>query len=179
MRYAATRHNLGFRGVEQLALFLGTELKSSKFNGLYGRVWHREEEYLLLKPLTYMNRSGEAVQAFAAYFRIPLDNMLVIYDEISLDLGRVRIRPAGRGAGHRGAESVISSLGSSEFARLRLGIGPQPPGQDSASYVLESFKPTEREIVEEVIAVIPDIVMCWSHEGMTKAMSRYNPWTAP
>ena len=174
IKYAATKHNLGFRAVDLLAERMGIRLTQSRNQSLYAIGRWQDEQYLLVKPLTYMNLSGRAVRSWIGFYRLPLDRMLVIYDDVALDLGRVRLREEGSSGGHRGTESLIKSLGSQAFPRLRLGIGPQPPGIDSADFVLQNFQPQEKDTVERVLAVVPEIVMCWSHEGLTQAMNRYN-----
>ena len=117
--YENTRHNLGFLIVDQLANKLNVELSKKKFNGLY----YQNKEYILLKPQTYMNNSGECILAFLNYFRIPLDNLLVIYDEIALPLGKFRYRGQGSDGGHNGMKNIIKFVGSKDFKRLRIGIG--------------------------------------------------------
>jgi len=117
--YENTRHNLGFVIVDQLANELNVELNKKKFNGLY----YQASEYILLKPQTYMNNSGECIMAFLNYFRIPLDNLLVIYDDIALPLGKFRYRGQGSDGGHNGMKNIIKLIGSKNFKRLRVGIG--------------------------------------------------------
>jgi len=157
---------------------MGAEIRRSQYSSLYTVETYRGERFLLVKPLTYMNRSGGTIRSWLNFHKIPMENLLVIYDEIDMDLGRIRLRESGSAGGHNGIKSIISSLGDESFSRLRLGIGPQPEQMDSADYVLQTFHSRERDIVDRVLAVVPDIVMCWSHEGMTQAMNRYNSWSA-
>ncbi|CAJ0842071.1 10735_t:CDS:1 [Entrophospora sp. SA101] len=117
--YENTRHNLGFEVIDQLAQELNVELNKKKFNGFYCQT----SAYILLKPQTYMNNSGECIAAFLNYFRIPLDNLLVIYDDIALPLGKFRYRCQGSAGGHNGMKNIIKLLGSENFKRLRVGIG--------------------------------------------------------
>ena len=117
--YENTRHNLGFLVIDNLAQKLKVELNRKKFNGLY----YQTSEYILLKPQTYMNNSGECIAAFLNYFRIPLDNLLVIYDDIALPLGKFRYRQQGSDGGHNGVKNIIIMVGSKLFKRLRIGIG--------------------------------------------------------
>jgi PTH1 family peptidyl-tRNA hydrolase len=117
--YVETRHNLGFLIIDQLANKLEVELNKQKFNGLY----YQTKEYILFKPQTYMNNSGECVSAFMNYFQIPFDNLLVIYDDISLPLGNFRYRQQGSDGGHNGIKNIIEKLGKKNFQRLRVGIG--------------------------------------------------------
>ena len=120
--YENTRHNLGFIIIGQLANKLNVELNKKKFNGLYCQT----SEYILLKPQTYMNNSGECIVAFLNFFRIPLDNLLVIYDDIAFPLGKYRYRCQGSAGGHNGVKNIIELLGSKDFKRLRVGIGYDP-----------------------------------------------------
>ena len=117
--YQNTRHNLGFAVIDQLANQLKVELNKKKFNGLYCKTG----EYILLKPQTYMNNSGECVAAFLNYFQIPLDNLLIIYDDIALPLGNFRYRFQGSAGGHNGIKNLIEKLGTTKFKRLKVGIG--------------------------------------------------------
>jgi len=172
--YQNTRHNLGFLALDELAAKLACPLRQKRFNSLYGLVSCQGERFLLVKPQTYMNRSGSAVRAWLNYYQLSPGDVLAVYDEIALDLGRLRLRQGGSAAGHRGVQSLIGELAGDGFGRLRLGIGPQPAGMDSADYVLQAFRPEERPLVGRVVAVVPEIVMCWSHEGLTQAMNRYN-----
>jgi PTH1 family peptidyl-tRNA hydrolase len=117
--YVETRHNLGFLIIDQLASKLEVELNKQKFNGLY----YQTKEYILLKPQTYMNNSGECISAFINYFQISLDDLLVIYDDIALPLGKFRYRKQGSDGGHNGVKNIIEKLGKKNFQRLRVGIG--------------------------------------------------------
>ena len=177
-KYAGTRHNFGFAAVDQVARSLHTELKQHKYNSLYSLTSIKGEQVMLVKPLTFMNRSGEAVRHWCDFYRLDPDQVLVIYDDMDVDLGRIRIRPSGSAGSHNGMKSLIQHLGSQEFGRVRLGIGPQPVAMDAADFVLQKFKPMEWERVKQVTELLPDIVVCWSHEGLTEAMNRFNGWNA-
>ncbi|MCL2547806.1 MAG: aminoacyl-tRNA hydrolase [Symbiobacteriaceae bacterium] len=176
-KYAMTRHNFGFRALDRLAEQWSTGIRQTRFNSLYASLNYEGEQYLLVKPLSFMNNSGIVVQSWIRYNRVALSDLLVIYDDLDIDLGRIRLRDGGSAGGHRGMISIISSLDSDKFPRFRLGIGPRPEEIDAAEYVIRMFHPQESKIVDQVIKAVPDIVVCWSHEGLTQAMSRYNAWS--
>lgn len=177
-KYAGTRHNFGFRALDHVAAVMGVKIRQSKYNSLYTQTRYQGNPFLLVKPLTFMNLSGSAVRSWVEFYHLNLSDILVIYDDIALDLGRIRLRDSGSAGGHNGIKSLIQHLGSDAFPRLKLGIGPQPEGMDSADYVLHTFRPSEWDTADLVIRHTPDIVVCWSHEGLTQAMNRFNSWTA-
>jgi PTH1 family peptidyl-tRNA hydrolase len=121
-----------------------------------------------------MNLSGGVLRSWVSFYRLNLNDLLVIYDDISLDLGRIRLREAGSSGGHKGMLSIIQQMSSELVPRLRLGVGPRPPHEDLADYVLHPFSRSEQETVKNVISLVPEIVMCWTHEGLTTGMNRYN-----
>jgi peptidyl-tRNA hydrolase, PTH1 family len=178
--YRDTRHNVGFRVVEELARRWEVPLDGSECNSLVGRrsTADGEEGVLLAKPQTYMNRSGWAARCFAERHGLDPAGVLVIYDEVNLPLGKLRLRRGGSPAGHRGLESVIESLRTAEVPRLRLGVAPeegQPPGGEGlADFVLSPFPPDERETVEEMIRRAADACEAWLGEGIEAAMGRFN-----
>jgi len=174
IKYAPTRHNFGFKAVERVASAYKITMTGQKFSSIYGEGIVHGEKVLFLKPLTFMNDSGRAVGAWMKFYQVPLSNLLVFYDDIDLPVGRIRIRPQGSAGGHNGIKSMIAHLQSEEFARIRLGVGPQPVGMDSAEHVLKTFKPQEWEVVERVLAEMPDVAETWIREGTMAAMNRYN-----
>ncbi|MBE3584288.1 MAG: aminoacyl-tRNA hydrolase [Limnochordaceae bacterium] len=178
-RYAATRHNLGFWVVDRLA-------EAGQFAG-----WRREREslqnegclearrVLLLKPLTFMNASGEAIAPVMARYRLPLDRLLVVCDDMDLPVGRIRLKAAGSSGGHRGLASIIAHLGTG-FARLRVGIGRPDPRQMSViDYVLAQMNPAEQEAFGQVTDRAATVVRLWLREGLTAAMNWGNPKEPP
>ena len=179
IKYAATRHNFGFRAMDALASAWQVAFTKNRYQSLYAEVNVHNQRFVLVKPQTFMNLSGRSARPWRDFYHIDLQDILVIYDDISLDIGRVRVREGGSAGGHNGMKSLIEHFGSDAFPRLRLGVGPQPPRMDSADYVLQSFRPSEWDAAEDVISIVPDIVVCWSHEGLTQAMNRYNGWEAP
>lgn len=183
-RYADTRHNLGFRVVDALAARGGVAVDRLECNALVGRLppSGTEAEALLAKPLTYMNRSGHAARCLLERHGLEPERVLVVYDEVSLPLGRLRLRPSGGPGGHRGMESVIGSMRSDRVARLRLGIAPEggaPGGESLIDFVLEPFAAGEREAVEEMVERAADACEAWLDQGVEAAMNRFNTPPGP
>lgn len=184
--YRATRHNVGFRVVEELARRWQVPLDRLDCNALAGSTrageapggGHGDQTVLLAKPQTYMNRSGYAARCFAERYGIDPAVVLVVYDEINLPLGKLRLRRSGSPAGHRGLESVIENLRTAEVPRLRLGVAPEegrpPGGEDLVGFVLSPFAPGELEAVEEMVRRAADACETWVREGVEVAMGRYN-----
>lgn len=176
--YRDTRHNVGFRVVEELARRSGIPVETVECNSLVGRLsGDPDGEVLLVKPQTYMNRSGYAARCFAERLEIEPASILVVYDEINLPLGKLRLRRSGSPAGHRGLESVIENLRTSEVPRLRLGVaGPDgpPAGEELVGFVLAPFAEGEGEEVEEMIRRAADACETWLKEGVEAAMNRHN-----
>ncbi len=178
--YADTRHNLGFRVVDALAARLGAKVDRLECNALVGVGGGGETGtggVLLAKPLTYMNRSGHAARCLLERRGLAPAAALVVYDEASLPLGRLRLRPAGGPGGHRGMESVLAALRTEEVARLRLGIAPEggaPPGEELVEFVLEPFAGDEREAAAAMVERAADACRAWLEEGVEAAMNRFN-----
>jgi len=185
--YRDTRHNVGFRVVEELARRWEIPVDRLECNSLVGRLAAGEgsaspvgsadsADILLVKPQTYMNRSGYAARCFVESHGIEPSAVLVVYDEINLPLGKLRLRRAGSPAGHRGLESVIENLRTAEVPRLRLGVAREEKvaGEDLAGFVLAPFAPDEREAVEEMIRRAADACEAWVREGVDAAMGRFN-----
>jgi PTH1 family peptidyl-tRNA hydrolase len=178
--YRDTRHNVGFRVVEELARRWEVPIDRLECNALVGRFAAGEDvgEVLLVKPQTYMNRSGYAARCFAEEHGLDPSAVLVVYDEINLPLGKLRLRRSGSPAGHRGLESVIENLRTAEVPRLRLGVAPgegRPEGGDDlVEFVLSPFAPDEREAAEEMIRRAADACEAWVREGVEAAMGRFN-----
>ena len=144
--YAKTRHNVGFRCLDLLAEKLGVRVDKAKFQGLYGQTDYHGNRLYLLKPLTYMNLSGRSVLQLSAFFQVPPQRIIVLFDDISLEPGRLRVRPNGSAGGHNGINSIIAELGSQEFPRVKLGVGAKPhPDFDLAAWVLSTFSAQEEK----------------------------------
>jgi len=149
--YERTRHNVGWWVLDEVARELGFDFSREKFKALYGEYSTPKGKVIFLKPLTYMNRSGEAVGQFYRFFKLQPSELIVIYDDLDLPLGNVRLRLKGSSGGHRGVESVINSLGTKEFPRLRIGIGRPKRKEEVADFVLSPFKEDELPAVEKAV----------------------------
>lgn len=172
--YANTRHNVGFRVVNYLSKQTGIRLDQIRHKSRLGKGSFEQEEIILARPRTYMNLSGEAVSSLVGGFNLSLSRLLVIYDDIDLDLGQIRIRRRGSSGGHKGIASIIDAVGSDKFARLRIGIGPLKEGITLTDYVLGEFENEEEKKLEEAIKraslAALDIVL----RGIEFAMNEYN-----
>lgn len=173
-KFKDTRHNVGFRVVDKLAEFLNIDLQRTGHISLFGPGKIEGEKVFLAKPLTYMNKSGHAVNSFLRYYQIPLENLLVIYDDADLQVGRLRLRSRGGAGGHRGMESIISCLGKGDFPRLRLGIKGKGRARQLAEYVLREFDKDERALIDQVVDEAVDVVRLFIKEGISGAMNKYN-----
>lgn len=174
--YAQTRHNAGFMLVDRLAArWKATWSGQRRFQAQLARQEGGDRRLMLCKPETFMNASGETVGPLAAYFKIPLERILVAVDDADLPLGELRLRPGGSSGGHHGLESIEQHLGSRDYARLRIGIGRDPSGaRQIAGYVLSSFKKAELELVEKVLQTAAEQVECWLASGVGPAMNKFN-----
>jgi PTH1 family peptidyl-tRNA hydrolase len=172
-RYASTRHNIGFMALDRIAQRYGIPVGQKGFHSLHGSGRVGESKVMLVKPQTFMNRSGEAVGEVAAYFRIPPCDILVIYDDIDLPFGRLRVRGGGGSGGQRGMASIISTLGTDEFPRVRVGIG-RPESGDVSGYVLSAFNSDERKVLDTVVERVADAVETFCVSGVIEAMDRFN-----
>ncbi len=178
-RYQATRHNVGFAVVDELARRTGAAFEHGRANALTARAGLGAAATLLVKPLTMMNLSGEAVGDLARYFRIAAPDILAVADDVNLPLGRLRLRARGSAGGHNGFRSIIGHLASEEFPRLRIGVGRGDPRRELADHVLARFDADEAPDVEAGVARAADAVECFLALGIEAAMNRYNRWEAP
>jgi PTH1 family peptidyl-tRNA hydrolase len=179
--YQNNRHNIGFQCVDLLARRHNIELNKAQLQARTGEGWIQRpgvrHKVLLVKPLTYMNASGQAVGQLVRYYQVNLADLLVIHDDLDLESGKLRLRPNGSSGGQNGIKSIIQHLGSDEFARVRVGIG-RPPGQlDPAAYVLQNFSAAEEENFTPLRTRICEAVECWIFEGMSAAMNKFNKTT--
>lgn len=173
--YAHTRHNCGFRAIDILAQSLGCKIDRAKFQGLYGKVPYQDRMLYLLKPLTYMNLSGQSVLQLSAYFHIPPQRIIVLFDDISLVPGALRVRADGSAGGHNGIKSIISCLGSQEFPRVKIGVGAKPqPDSDLADWVLSGFSAQEEKLLEASLSDAGKAALCIITHGVSEAANRYN-----
>lgn len=168
--YNGTRHNIGFDVVDRLASEWGLSWQHEKS---WHVLWAKRGSVILVKPTSYMNRSGEPIQASAQFYKITPAEMLVVFDDMALPLGRLRLRPDGGTAGHNGLESVIVQFGTEEIPRLRIGIGAAPR-EGSVDYVLGRFFEEERPLVNKTIARAVDAVKCAIDNGLLSAMNLFN-----
>lgn len=174
-RYSNNRHNAGFMLADSLAAKLDAgPWKSWKSLGESTKASTPAGDIWLVKPLTFMNDSGRMVRAFADYHGVAPAQTLVCFDDISLELGRLRIRLSGSGGGHNGMKSVIENMATKDVPRLRMGIGPQPPGMPSEVYVLQNFSSGERETLQSMLGTALDAVLLAAEKGVETAMNRYN-----
>ena len=173
-KYTFTRHNAGFMVVDSLALNNAETFKeNSKLKSLITKIRLNGEDTLLVKPTTYMNLSGEAIRAVIDYYKIPVENTLVVYDDLSLDLGKIRFRASGSDGGHNGIKSIIQHLGTNKFARLKIGIGPQP-GIPSEAFVLQNFGNDESDKLKTVINKSTEAIEYYFANGIEKTQNSYN-----
>ena len=174
-QYAATRHNVGFRAVERLAADAGARIDRAKFQALTGRCTLAGCQVLLMQPQTFMNNSGLAVKQAADFYKLPPERVLVLFDDIDLAVGRIRIRRSGSAGGHNGIKSIIACLGSQDFPRIKIGVGAKPhPDYDLADWVLSRFSAQEKPLLEEAIANAAQAVPLFLSEGAERAASRFN-----
>ena len=173
--YAKTRHNAGFRAIDILADKLGCRVDKGKFQGLYNQVTYKDNKLFLLKPQTYMNLSGQSVKQLAAFFHIPTQNIIVMFDDISLEPGRLRIRADGSAGGHNGIKSIISCIGGQNFPRVKIGVGAKPhPDYDLANWVLSNFTASEEKDLVSALDRAADAALCIIDRGVPESANRYN-----
>lgn len=171
-KYAGTRHNVGFDVIDYLAAAPGCSPFREKFEAFVAETKEGDETVLLVKPLTFMNLSGRAVRAIADFYKVPVENLLVICDDINLPLGKLRIRVKGSHGGQNGLRNIQEQLGTDAYARLRVGIGA--PTFDAVDHVLSKFKPGERTAVEDAIANAARAAVTWARQGAEVAMNKFN-----
>jgi peptidyl-tRNA hydrolase, PTH1 family len=175
--YAGHRHNVGFGVVDRLAGAVGIPLGQSKFQGRFGQRDVGRTRVLLLEPETYMNASGEAVSAAVRFFKVAPEDLLVVHDELDLSFGRLQLKKGGGTGGHNGLESIVEQLGTSEFARLRFGIGkPQGPNakERMVGHVLHDFSAEEKALLPPLLERAVDMARSWIALGLAEAMNRHN-----
>ncbi len=173
MEYHNTRHNIGFLILDELAKRYGVAWRN-KLNSQYTEFIENGIRVLLIKPLTYMNLSGNAVAQWVGFYKVSLDNILVVLDDISLPFGAVRFRKKGSHGGHNGLKSIINSLGTSDFPRMRVGVGAPPPNVSVVDWVLGEFSLQEQKKLPELLSYCADAVEVWAIEGIDKAASKFN-----
>lgn len=173
-KYENTRHNLGFRTVELLAERKGVKLNKVKFKSAYNICEFAGARCLIMKPQTYMNLSGEAVQEAARFYKIPADRVLVIYDDVSLPVGKLRVRPSGSAGGHNGIKNIIAHLGTQDFPRIKIGAGAPEEKEGMIDWVIGVPSQKEREILLEAFKRAIEAAECVIAHGCQKAMNNFN-----
>lgn len=174
IKYAGTRHNIGFDTVTALADKYNIKIKDKKFNGLVGEGFIEGEKVMLVQPQTFMNLSGECVGLIAGFYKLEPEDIIVICDDINLDTGRLRIRAKGSAGGHNGLKNIIAHLGTETFPRIRIGVGEKTEGWDLADYVLARFSKDDEPIMREAIKNAVGAVETWISDDIGTVMNRYN-----
>jgi peptidyl-tRNA hydrolase, PTH1 family len=177
--YKDTRHNIGFMLIDRLVVRLDARGMRVQSKAIVITAQHNDMKLILAKPQTFMNLSGQSVQGLLRFYKLPLENLLVASDDIDLPFGTIRIRPGGGSAGQRGMASVIQSLGTQDFPRLRLGIDAPPGRMDAAAYVLQEFSNKELLAVSETLDRAADAVFTFVTEGLNAAMNKFNGAIGP
>ncbi len=173
--YEKTRHNCGFQAVDRLAQKLDCRMDRAKFQGLYGQTQYGGRKLFLLKPQTFMNLSGRSVLPLSAYFQIPPQRIIVLFDDISLEPGRLRVRKDGSAGGHNGIKSIIAELGSEAFPRVKIGVGAKPhPDYDLAAWVLSTFSASEEKALDPALDRAGEAALCIIDHGVPEAANRFN-----
>ena len=176
--YEMTKHNCGYRAADIVADKLGISFTKRKFNSLYCdckiRKGGDEVRVILMKPETYMNNSGDAIEAAAAFYKVPAENIIVIYDDCDVEPGRIRVRGFGSAGTHNGMESVVSCLGTEKFPRIRVGIGRRMPNEDMVKFVLSGFSPDKEKLVKEALGFAANASLAIIKKGIEKAMTEFN-----
>ena len=175
LNYERTRHNVGFRAIDLLCAKLGCRADRLRHKALTGFCELGGQKVLLVKPVTYMNLSGQAVRALADYYKIPPAHILVIFDDISLPVGKLRVRPNGSAGGHNGIKSLIAELGSQDFPRIKVGVGAKPhPDYDLADWVLSSFTKEEESLLTPTLKRAIEAAGSIIQDGVPQTMNRFN-----
>ena len=174
VEYAATRHNIGFDMITYLSDKYNIPVSSREGKALVGKGILAGEKVMLAQPQTYMNLSGESVRALMDYYKIDIEDLLVIYDDISLDVGQIRMRGKGSAGGHNGIKSIIQHTGTQEFARIKIGVGQKPEGGDLVKHVLGRFSREEDGMFRDVFALAEEGLLAWLQEDMKCAMNKVN-----
>lgn len=177
--YQGSRHNVGFLVLDRLAEKLGASFRQVKMNALMTALRWQDERLILIKPQTYMNLSGQAVSSFIRFYKLPLENLLVVYDDVDLPFESLRLKPDGGDAGQRGVRSIIQQLGTQSFPRLRVGINRPPGRMEVSDYVLQKFSSAEREILPFVLDQASEAALYFIEHGLDRAMTRFNQNSSP
>ena len=172
--YEKTRHNAGFRVADALAEKYGADFQSWQNAGVYAKASIGGKDVFIAKPMTYMNLSGQLVSGLARFYKIPPENILICFDDMSLKLGDIRLRPSGSAGGQKGMKHIIEQLGTDKIARLRVGIGPKPDYFDAADFVLGKFTSAETALLDSAVQKSVQALTVYLQEGLDKAMNQFN-----
>ena len=168
-----TRHNIGFQVVDRLAQLNHIPIRTKRFKSLYGTGWIDSQQVVLVKPRTFMNRSGEGVKGAADFFHLRIEDLIVVHDDLDLTFGKLRFKQRGGDGGHQGIRSIIERMGGNNFLRLKVGIGRPPKGVDPAEYVLETFDRIEQSQLDEILSWSAEALKVMFLEGLETAMNRF------
>jgi len=172
--YRDNRHNVGFMFIDQLIVRLNARGMKVQSKAIVTTATYEDRKLILAKPQTYMNLSGQSIQGLVHFYKLPVENMLVAYDELDLPFGTIRLRPGGGAGGQKGFASAIESLGTKDVVRLRIGIGRPPGRMDPAAYVLQNFSRDEMKVLPEIVDRAADAALTFVVDGLNKAMNKYN-----
>ena len=173
-QYRGTRHNVGFEVIDYLADKYNIDVTTKKFKGLIGTGAIEGQKVVLVKPQTFMNLSGECIQEVMNYYKTDISDLIVVYDDINLEPGQLRVRGKGSAGGHNGIKNIIAHLGTQEFPRIKVGVGDKPPRMDLADYVLSRFSKEDREKMEQAFKDAAEAVEVMIAEGPDAAMNQFN-----
>jgi PTH1 family peptidyl-tRNA hydrolase len=173
-QYKHNRHNVGFLTLDRLAARFSESFSRMESKSLVLKINHEGVRYILAKPQTYMNLSGGAVSSLVRFYKINLEKLLIVYDDVDLPQEVIRIRPGGGSGGHKGMQSIIKQLGTQDFPRMRIGVGRPPGRQGAADYVLKDFSPDEVEFLPNILDRAVGAIIVYTSQGLTKAMNQYN-----
>lgn len=172
--YENTRHNIGFKALDNIASHFNKEILKKGYSSLYEEIHYSENKLFLIKPQTFMNRSGKAVHEIKSFYKIPTENLIIIYDELDIPLGKLKIKFGGGAAGHNGIRSILNSIGEDGFSRIRLGIGKPVKREKTVGHVLSKFAKDEKHIVDDMITTVYKAVIEIIENGVQSAMNKFN-----
>lgn len=173
-RYETTRHNVGFMVADLVADQLGAEFVSSKHEALVAESRYQGEKLLIAKPLTYMNLSGRAVRALVHWYKMQLEDIIIVYDDLDLPVGKIRIRGKGSAGGQKGMTSVIEMMGTDSLLRVRVGIGRPPEGWTAPDYVLAPFSDEQWQVMKDILPLAAEAALALTWQGLDRVMNQYN-----
>lgn len=179
VKYDGTRHNIGFDCLNEFRTKMGSAHLQTKFEGQFAKGRIGERDVCLVWPLTFMNCSGRCVSQFARFYKVEVGNILVICDDLSLPLGKLRLRKSGSSGGQKGLSDIIQSLGTQDVPRLRIGIDATPENWDTADFVLSKFSSSERNVVDQSLVFAGQAISTWIDDGMDVAMNKFNRDSKP